>query len=574
MKPRSFFSVLFGVVVALLLIGAAGAYWLATGSSAQLPKQTATSPSTTMFVSRQSPAMVSLLVNPDRLESFWLAGTSPANRRKLQADLNQLQQTAFSKVGLDYNRDLKPWLGDEITFALTTPDVDRDATDGLQPGYLLVLTADNAQLAQESIQAFWQRRAAARDLIFEQFAGVQLIHAANRKGTGELQPTLTSAVVGNRYVLLANYPKVLRDALNNVQVPELSLERNLTYQQALEQFSGQKLGIGFVNFAQLEPWLGKQPDRSEQPELPIVSGDGSTTNGSTTRRYDGLLAALKPTPQGLLADTILLPTEPALQLLRRSTVTEVDKVLQFIPGSSSLAIASQNLQQTWEQWQGSWGANFLGEQAQQAVTALQQRWGLQFPDAFDWVTGEYALAQLPSADRSQPDWIFVAQQSPASTEGIAQLDRLAQQQGVSIGSLSLGEQKIYAWTRLIAASPTSQSGGATSGASLRAKVEGVHTTVGNYELFATSLEALEQALAAQQLTPPPDLQDAIAQLQTPNQGYLYFNQAKLEQILQSIRQLEPLKKQLSGSVRSAVISSYGTDETGLRGAIFLHLNGV
>lgn len=572
MKPRSFFSALSGVVVLLLLLGAVGAYWLTASSSAQLPKQTAAYPSAAMFVSRQASAMVSLLVNPERLESFWLAGASPDKRRKLQADLHQLQQSLFADVGLDYNRDLKPWLGDEITFALTTSDVDRDTADGLQPGYLLVLETDNAQLAQESVQSFWQRRTASRDLVFEQYAGVQLIHAASQKGSGELQPTLTSAIVSDRYVLFANYPKVLRDALNNVQVPDLSLDRNFTYQQALERFSDQKLGIVFVNLASLGSGLGTQTGLPTNLEVPVV-GD------SPSSRYDGLVAALRPAPQGLLADTILLATEPELQPLRRLTA-DVSAVLKFIPGSSMLAIASQDLQQTWAEWQSGWGANALGSRLQQPLAELQQRWGIQLPDALSWVTGVYALAQVPSADRSQPDWVFVTPQSSETADGIAQLDRLAQQQGVSIGSFSFGEQQIYAWTKLIASarskSESSKSGLTKSGgASLQAKVQGVHTTVGEYEVFATSLEAMEQALAAQAAsTVPPDLEDAIAQLQTPNQGYLYLDRAKLGQLLQSIPALEPIKNRLSGSLQSAVVSSYGTDETGLRGAIFLHLNGV
>lgn len=557
MKLRSFFSALSGVVVLLLLLGAAGAYWLTAQSSAQLPPQATPHPTAAMFVSRQSSAMVSLLVNPDRLESFWLAESSPAKRRELQTNLNQLQQSLFANTGLDYNRDLKSWLGNEVTFAVTTPDVDRDASNGVQPGYLWVLTTDNPQLAQESVQAFWQRRATAKDLVLEQFAGVQLIHAASKKAAGS-QPNLTSAVVGDRYVLFANYPKVLRDALNNVQVPDLSLDRSFTYQQALEKFSDRQLGIVFVNLAQSGTWF-----KSQSPDLPAGITESSP--------YDGLIAALKPVPQGLLADTFLLTTTPDAQPLQRATITDISNIVKFIPSSSTLAITGQDLQQTWNDWQNSWGTNPFGTSLQQTLATLQQQWDIPFPEALSWVTGNYALAQLPPVGRSQPDWIFVAQQSPESSQGVSQLDQLAQQQGISLGSFLLGEQKIYAWTKLTPTSPGINKPGSTA---LQAKIQGVHTTIGDYEVFATSLEAMEQALAAQTAAPPADLQTAIAQLQTPNQGYLFLNQASLDQLLQAIRGGEGIKKQLASNLRSAVISSYGTDETGLRGAVFLHLNGI
>jgi hypothetical protein len=548
MKLRSFFSVLAGVVIVLLLIGTVGAYWLTARSAAQLPKQTATQPTTAMFVSRQAAAMVTLLSNPERLESFWLAETSPANRRQVQTGLRQLQQSLFANSGLDYDRDLKSWLGDEVTFALTTPDVNRDAADGLQPGYLLVLVADDPELAQESVQAFWQRRA-ARSLVFEQFAGVQLIHAAAKSAE---QPNLTSAVVGGRYVLFANYPKVLREALNNVQVPELNLEHSFTYEQALEKFPERKLGFVFVNFAQLGTWLTDSP-------LAAVLEKALPDRPSDQSRYEGLVAALKPAAQGLLADTIVLATAPIQ--LGRGSFTAASPVLQFIPANSKLAIASRDLQATWNQWQAQI-AEPWATRLQQPWIDLQQQWGLQFPaDAFDWVNGEYALAQVPHSGHT--DWIFVAQRSAETGAGIEQLDQIAQQQGVSIGSLSLDDQTIYAWTKLKAQPLKNQSG-----ATLQAEVQGVRTTVGDYEIFATSLEAMEQALAARSTS---DIKDAVSQLQTPNQGYLYLNQEPLEQLLRSIRGFE-LPKALSDSLRSAVVSSYGTDEAGLRGEILLQFN--
>ncbi|MBF2050865.1 MAG: DUF3352 domain-containing protein [Elainella sp. C42_A2020_010] len=566
MKPRSFFSVLAGVVLVLLLIGTAGAYWLTARSGAQVPKQIATQPTTAMFVSRQAAAMVTLLVNPERLESFWLAETSPANRRQLQAGLRQWQQSVFASSGLDYDRDLKTWLGDEVTFALTTPDVNRDAADGLQPGYLLVLVADDPELAQESLQSFWQRRANARDLVFEQFAGVQLIHAANKK-TAAGQPSLTSAIVGGRYVLFANYPKVMREALNDVQVSDLNLEHSFTYQQALEKLTGPKLGLVYVNLAQFGNWLADST-------IATASKIAATESGLEKPHYEAMAAALKPARQGLLADTLLLTTTPNAQPVR-GAMTNASPILQFIPTNSRFAIASRDLPTTQTQWQSQIASIWADDspnraehnQLQQPWLRLQPQWELQFPDdALDWVTGEYALIQLPANGRSQSDWVFVAQQTAETKTSIEQLDQVAQQQGISLGALSLDNQPISAWIKLKteAAKP-----GLTS---LRAEVAGVRTTIGDYELFATSLEALEQALAAQSAT-TSDIKDAIAQLQTPNQGYLYLNQEALEQLLRSIRGLE-LPKTLVSSLRSAVISSYGTDEAGLRGAIWLHLDGA
>lgn len=575
MKSRSFFSILSGVVLGLVLLGAVGAYWLTASAPAQLPQQSAAraTPTAAMFVPRQAAAMVSLLVNPDRLESFWLAKAAAAERKSLKADLSRLQQSLFETVGLDYERDLKSWLGDEVTFALTSPDVDRDSTNGSQPGYLLALSIQNPEMAQTAIQSFWQRRVAAKALVTETFAGVPIVYAGDQDETEpSFKSTLTSAIVGNQYVLFANAPKVLRTALNDVQVPALSLDHSFTYQQALEQLSERQLGFVFANVAQLEPWLTQQAFLA--PISDLVSNSDLTDLTATESDYDSLVVTLEPDPQGILANALLLLSKPGSQPRSQPIITDASPLLKFIPAGSTLAVASKDL----SQWSGSnplesgWlsrvplAARFQSSLASTWAT-LQQQWGIDFAeDVFGWVTGEYAIAQIPRGAQSQPDWIFVTQRSSETEAGLNRLDQIAQQQGASIGSFLLGDQKIYAWTKLATHSATQP--GTTS---LQAEVQGVHTTVGAYELMTTSLEALEQALQSAQAETTPDFQAGVARLQTPNQGYFYLDQTLLEGLTQL--ELEPLKPLIT-SVQSTVLSSYGIDETGLRGAMFLHWNGL
>lgn len=553
MKLRSFFSILSGVVLVLLLVGAAGAYWLASSTAPPVaPQQFSANPTAAMFVGRQAPAMVSLLVNPDRLESFWLSDATPENRKQLQVALNRLQQSLFASTPLDYDRDLKPWLGNEITFVVTTPDVDRDVTDGLQAGYLLVLTADDPELAQKTIQSFWQRRVGAKGLTSEQFAGVQLVHAGKAADSDGLEPTLTSAIAGH-YVLFANYPRVLRDALNNVQVPELSLERSFTYQQALKKVTDQRIGLAFFNFSQTE----------NLANLPVLASDALE---SATQRYEGLIAALQPDPDGLVADALLLSASGSRPA--RLVETNASTALKFIPSNSTLAIASKDLQR-WADWQTAWASEqpWL-TRLQQSLADLQQRWDVDPETALRWVKGDYALAQIPHTGRAQPDWILVTQQTPETQAAIEQLNQVAEKKGMSLGAFKLEDQEIYAWTTLA----TNKQYGATT---LQADVQGVRATVGDYEIVATSLEALEKSLQAHQATDATsDLQSAIARIETPNQGYLYLNQAGLEQALQSIRLLEPVQRQLFASLRSALLTAYSNDEAGLRSAMVLHLKGT
>jgi len=82
-----------------------------------------------MFVPKQAPVMVSMLANPDRLESFRQVVALPEN---VTPGTKQLKTNLLANTGLDYRRDIQPWLGDD-TLAVTTIDIDRDEQNG-NPG--------------------------------------------------------------------------------------------------------------------------------------------------------------------------------------------------------------------------------------------------------------------------------------------------------------------------------------------------------------------------------------------------------------------------------------------------------
>src|SRR4028118_1063992 len=212
MKLRSFFYALAAGATVLLLIAAGGFFWLTSQSPLNLLKGGAvTNPTATIFVPKQAPIVASLLVSPDRLEAFRQLVARPANRRRSRAELKQLEDSLLANQGIDYRRDIQPWLGDEITVAVTSLDFDRNRQNAVQPGYLLATTTKNAQKAREFLQLFYSKQAIAgtEELVFEQYKGVSLTYErpiAPIVGSNQTPtpPVWTSAVVGDRFVLFAN----------------------------------------------------------------------------------------------------------------------------------------------------------------------------------------------------------------------------------------------------------------------------------------------------------------------------------------------------------------------------------
>lgn len=573
----------------LLLIGAGGFYWLRANSPlALLGGGEVTNPTATIFVPKQAPVMVSLLVNPDRLEGLRQAVARPANRKRSRAELNQFKQSLLANTDLDYRRDIQPWLGDEITLALTSLDFDRTRDNGEQRGLLLAVTTKNPQRSREFVDLFWQKQANVEtDLVFETYKGVKLIYknqdslvktqdAVNKgfynrdrsalpKDTinrASAQNSVATAVVGDRFVLFANNPRVLKEAINNVQAPNLSLSDSTSYQRAIESISQPKIGLTYVNL----------------PSLAKLLGNNSPMEISQT--YESLAIAISPKTQGLLAETALLaatgqeisPTTPSL--------SQPVGALQYLPEKIAIAASGSNLEQLWTQLtSGLDSDDSLAQLINQPIANLQARWGIDLKqDIFSWVQGEYALGMLPRPDRKDSDWIFVAEKSE-TTKAEAAIDRLdasAKQQGLSVSSFTLENQPISAWTKLTTTAEKNQ-GDDQDPVKLEAQVKGVRASIGKYEIFTTSIEAMNQAIKApdNSLVKSDRFQANITSLPQPNNGYLYLDwassQAFLERQLPIVRVVELVAKPLFNELNSLAFSSYGSDDGVRRSKVFLRL---
>lgn len=615
MKFRSFLSSLIVLVVVLLLLGVGGFSWIAANSPLKLlARGTGTIPSAAIFVPKQAPVMVSLLVNPNDLKTFRQVVAEPGKRRQARAELLQLEQSLLANTGLDYERDVQPWLGDEVTLAITTLDTDRDRSNGKQPGYLLAIATKDPARSREFLQVFWQKRAiAGTDLTFEQYKGVKLIYneipetKPDNKGkataSGEqpekLQtpsyslaaPSLASAVVGDQFVLFANDPKVLRDVITNVQATELNLNRATFYTQALDTLTQPRVGLAFVNLPGLAGWL----ETAAITPVKVAAETDKLPTAQTAQiasQYQTMAIALELKRNGLMAETALVGTDRKTAIA--PSLTKPVAALNYLPDRSSIAASGTNLNQLWHELSTSLASyETVSPLVNQSLQNLEQQWQLDLPqDIFSWVTGEYALGNVPVSNEAneQPtrkvrrnrqqnfpvdtptnDWVFVAERgNPTTKAAIARLDDIAKQQGYSVGTVQLGEQPVSAWTKLTPGNPFTKT--------LEAEVQGVHATVGNYELFATSLAAIEQAInaTAADLAQGDRFQQAISPFQKPNSGYLYLDwiesRSALQQRFPFLKVVELAGAPLFNHLQSLAISSYGRQDGVQRGGVFLKLN--
>lgn len=552
MKSRSFFVYLALLVVLLLSVGFGG--WFTIFKQSPLPwleGGVTRNPAAALFVPRQAPLMLSLVVNPEKLAALGLVQTPWGKRRATLTELQQVKTSLLSATGLDYGRQIEPWLGNEISLAVTTLDVDRDPSNGVQPGYLLVVEARDEALAKEFLQLSYTDQAIAPEsgLSFEQYKGVNLVipQAESHR--------FASAIVGN-YVLFANEAKVLRNAINTVQVPDLNLSHDPQYIAALETIDRKHIGVMVANLPALSAWIANDP----APEEPTLE--------------QRLAIAIGLHPEGLIAETALIgDTKPALV---EGTTPAPTHVLNYIPPEAILAVAGQDLKHLWQSaTTGLNPSSPLSQVLQQAVIAIQEPLGIDLPeDIFAWISGEYALALVPDGDQAHLEWLFVAERNPeVDLEPVIEhFDSLAQEKGLSVGRLPLGDRRVTAWTAI-------DTRDRDDLVQLNADVRGAHLSVEDYELFATSVKTLSRAVKANEgrsLLSNKDFQTSVAQLPGENSGYLFADWSQGAQLFKTqvpiLRVVDYVAKPFFNHLRSFTLTSTGSTEDIRRSTLFFNLS--
>lgn len=584
MKTRTFFSALAVAALAVLVIGI-GTFWGITARSplGLINQGGQALPMATRFVPKNAPLVLSLLVKPDRLTSLWQLLAAPSARRQTQAEINQLEKALLAGTGLTYKQDIQPWLGDEITFAITEADLDHDSGNGQQPGYLLALSCQDGDQARAVLELFWQKRVISGDnLVFEQFAGSKLIYSSPLKSppvkaaaSAEPLKPLASALVGNHLVLLANDPTILQQALTSAQATDVNLAQDRSYQQALAALPDHRIALAMVNLPTGLGWLGLSTASESSPAL--------TGIGEADGVVDRAILSFRLHREGLLADSALLAARghtlpPSMAIAEPPPVA----MAKFLPVGLPLTAIGRDLSQL---WQGTaTNLAYYGQRitiVERFLDHLQAQLGEdELKTLLGWVKGDYALGLLEGADPLSPDWILIAEHSGQTQQSVEDLDELARQRGLAVGSLNLEGHSVLAWTRLSVKNQAASAQGKRPIISLSTEVLGLHADMGDFEILATSPTALYTALRNTE-TPPLDTplwQQVTKPLDEPNQGYLILEWPTLRPLLLQqvplLKLVEAISQPISSHVRSIAITSYRQTEHFHLGGIFLRLGNL
>ncbi len=482
-------------------------------------------PTALQFVPKQSTVVASVLVRPDRLATLWEYLAAPRLRPAVQQDQERIEQLLLANTGLSYSRDIQPWLGEEVTAALVSPDLDQDPTNGETPGYLVALACDDSATAQATLELYWQNRAIAGDaLTFEDFSGSRLIYA--RRGTGRSpnadSPQLATVLVSNRYLLAANDPDVLRQALTAAQSTDLNLQADRRYKTALRSLPQTKVGLLALNLPALNQWVHADGGATVEP----------VAFGTLDDQVGWGLLSWQLTRQGVVGHTALLAAQGHRLHARSPQARDWGAIASYLPESLAAAAVGSDLATLGRDLKPLLTlVSASGEGADPLTQLLDAALGNGAADRLQTGIAQAYGVGLTAPDSSAspdglPEWLVVAPQSEPLSEALEALTALTQAHGLGMGTLDVQGTPAIAWTRL---SLPGRRGAAPL--EVVAEVAGMQARVDQYEVLTASPALLEAVLypEAQPRQPPSWWPLATEQ---PGSGYIHIDWPQIQPVAQ------------------------------------------
>lgn len=540
-------------------------------------------PEALQFVPKQSPWVASVLARPDRLAQLWEYLAAPKQRPAVKADLTNLERSLLANTGLVYARDIQPWLGEEVTTALVTADLDQDPSNGSTPGYLVALTCRDCQTARTTLELFWQNRALAGDaLTFEDVAGNRLIYSRRLEGDRRPDPRtadfvpLATTLVANRFVLVANHPDVLRRALRVAQTTDGSLRADPRYRSTIKELTEPRVGLLAINLPQVSRWL-----QTETSQSPFALALDYLTQAEG--RLDWGLVSLGVNRQGIVADAAWVAAYGHQLSPRRQTLTDWTGLADLLPDHLALTAVGRNLGefgQLLSPLVKSIGFNVLPLQS--LGDRLDRILGTGATAAVvDIVDQPYGLGLALEPDLANPGWLLVSSASERLGNALGQLETLARDQGLGVGRLDLLGYPTTVWAKLSLA-PIRPQSREVAPLTVSTEVAGLTAQVGDYQVLTTRPTVMEQVLRLSQ----PDLWNAgqpkapdwvrqLDYLSRPSEGYVHLDWPQLQGAMQAqvprFRLWEAAARPILRHFQGVTWASYGQTEQMQRTGFFLEL---
>ena len=430
---------------ALLIGGGAVTYWLVSrqGRLSVMPVGANVVPQDALMV-------VSFSTEPNQWERLRSFGT-PRSQAAFDQNLVQLRDRFLTSKGLDFQRDVQPWVGNEVTLAFLSPQLGVSVPAPSQPALpanpeptVMVLSIADPVKAKAVLDQSPATKTGRWSL--RKYKGVDI-----REVVGTPAQSTSIAALDAQLVLVATTPKAIDRAIDTYKGGK-ALSGTPGYGNALEQIKAeQPLASVYINIPAL---VNSSSANSNRP----VPSQGLMNQ---LQQNQGVAATATLEPDGVQFKTVWWLTPDSKQRFEGKNNAKI--MPSRLPAETLRMASGGDLKQFWQEFtQGASSSlvRYLFPQGllsnpEQLRQGVKSSVGLDLDqDLLNWMQGEFALALIPSprsspAPTSPTSLVFMVQSNDRrrAEKTLKQLDEvMASKYTFKVEEGKVGGQSVINWS--------------------------------------------------------------------------------------------------------------------------------
>ncbi|NJL97317.1 MAG: DUF3352 domain-containing protein [Synechococcaceae cyanobacterium SM2_3_2] len=363
-----------------------------------------------------------------------------------QADLREALDETYAEMiemtGINFEEDVAAWMGEQLTFAIFSLDVDPDP-DLETPGFIVATTTSDPALSSAFVQGAWSEME-ADGVVFESSTtdGVTLTVQTDAP-TGE---GLITAEIDDQFVLFANDMAAVEQALAVYQAGN-GISTLDTFQTTLDLANqGDPLLWAYINpsFYADEEFLATLEELEGMPS-PVLPPESL----ATLEAMRSIVVSIGWEDQDVRMQ-MMIDVDPE-QLPLDDVQLAAGELIKELPSTALMVITSSGIGSSWEQSLAS--AQEMDPEFEEILNDIRAEvlaeTGLDLDkDILGWMDGEMGVVVLPDAEATNPfasnmGALIAIETSDRQTaeNTFAVLDELATEYGIRVSES--GDQTIW-----------------------------------------------------------------------------------------------------------------------------------
>jgi hypothetical protein len=424
MKKSKKPSLVLTLSAAGLLIGAGSvAYWLLSQrqiSSSDLLVGANIIPGDALFA-------VSLTTDPQQWQKLREFGTKET-QAELDKNLIELRDRFLTNNGYDFQKDIAPWVGNDVTIAILAPAIankavpkpvttNQDAASD-QQSMVMVLPVKNPEIAKNILA---QPKALKQGKWIDRtYQGITI-----KQSEGQAGENLSAALLDRRFLVITDSPKATERAIDAYK-NQTSLATTGGFAENFPKIANyQRFGQFYVNVPTAAKIAAASPNRPLPAQVLAQLQNNQGLAGTMTLEPEGIrfkgVSWLNPNSQRVLA-----------------VENKAGKMQSRLPAETLMMLSGGNLQRLWGDYILTSQRNPLSPIAPEQIRGgIKSLTDLDLDkDLLSWMKGEFSLSLIPTTvKQGSPDdfrvgLLFMVQASnrQSAEASIKQLDEVMRNQ--------------------------------------------------------------------------------------------------------------------------------------------------